>query len=400
MDTFSDVCPMALPTRRQDPSQPPAEYTGLRKGPPTRVRLPDGSQPWLMSRYDDVRAVLSDARFSADDTHPSYPRLFPLPPERGALSFFRYDDPEHGRLRRMVTSEFTARRVNEMRPGIQQVVDDLLDRMTGRTPPADLIQEFVLPLPSLVFAQLVGVPYEDYDMFVTGVDALVSVNLTEEQAARAFQDLADYLDRLTTAKERHPTGDVLGRLAETRVNTGELTHDELVRIARVLLIGGHETTVGTTGLAVLELLRHPDQLARLRADTSLVKPAIEELLRHLTVTHHGICRVAKEPVEVGGVTVDSDEGVIVSLLSANHDTDHFPGAEELDLDRVPKHHVTFGFGPHQCLGQSLARAEMEIALVNLIERLPDLALAGDGLAGLSFRDDKVIYGIDELPVTW
>ncbi|MFI6518729.1 cytochrome P450 [Spirillospora sp. NPDC050679] len=387
-----------LPTKRPRPLDPPDEYAAFRKGPPTRVGLPDGSVHWLVSRHADVRAVLADPRFSADDTHPSFPRMFPLPPVPGMLSFLRFDDPQHGRLRRMLTGEFTMRRTNALRPAIGRIVDDLLEAMARQGPPTDLVKAFALPLPSLVICELLGVPYADHDFFQEHSAAALSLEAGPERSAAAMEEIGRYLDGLVADKERAPTDDLLGRAA-ARVAAGELDHDELVSMARLLLIAGHETTANMIGLGTLVLLRRPDQLAALRAEPALIRSAVEELLRHLTIVQLGTARVAREPVEVGGVTVPAGEGVVVALPAANRDPEHFPEPDRFDIRRDAGQHVAFGFGMHQCIGQMLARVEMEIAFTRLFERFPGLALAADE-AGLRFRDGMIIYGMHELPVRW
>jgi cytochrome P450 len=392
-----DVSAVPLPVHRDDPLHPPVKFAELRDGPPSRVRMPDGTEHWLVARHADVRAVLADPRFSAVDTRPSYPRLFPLPPAPGALSFLRMDDPEHGRLRRMLTAEFTVRRTNMMRPGITATVDALLDQMEVTGPPVDLVEAFALPLPSLVICQLLGVPYQDHDFFQARAAEIVSLEAAEEEADAAFRSVAAYLDRLVADKESEPTDDLLGRAAE-RVRAGELGHEELVAMARLLLLAGHETTANMIGLGTLTLLWHPAELARLRSDPELARPAVEELLRFLTIVHRGTSRVAMEPAEVGGVMIGAGEGVVIALPAANRDPEEFPAPDTLDVGRTPGHHVAFGFGMHQCIGQTLARVEMEIAFTRLLDRFPGLALACED-EEIQLRN-TLIYGVRSLPVTW
>ncbi|REF00788.1 cytochrome P450 [Thermomonospora umbrina] len=394
----SAQCPVSIPVRRSDPLHPPREFAALREGPPIRVLGTHGGEHWLVSRHADVRTVLADPRFSSDDTHPAFPRLIPRRPTPGGLSFLRMDDPEHGRLRRMLTAEFTVRRTNAMRPALLRDVTALLDRMAEQGPPADLVESFALPLPSIVICRLLGVPYEDHDFFQSRSTA--ALRMTDDRGAGeiAMADLAAYLDDLAARREREPTDDLLGRMA-LRVGKGELRHEELVAMARLLLIAGHETTANMLGLGVLTLLRHPDQLAALRTDPSLIGRAVEELLRFLTVVQAGAPRVALEPVEVGGTLVAAGEGVILALPSANRDPDHFPDADTLDIARDRGHHVAFGYGAHQCIGQTLARVELEIALVELFARLPTLDLAVDP-SELRYKDDMFVYGVNALPIRW
>lgn len=307
------------------------------------------------------------------------------------------DDPEHARLRRTLTAEFTVRRVNLMRPGITDTVDALLDAMIEQGPPADLVPAFALPLPSLVICRLLGVPYRDHDFFQDRSAESLRLDIPRGEAAAAFGELAAYLDGLVADKERDPTDDLLGRVAR-RVRSGELEHGEAVAMARLLLLAGHETTANMIGLGTFTLLRRPAELARLRADPALVRPAVEELLRYLTIVHRGTQRVAREAVEVGGVTIEAGEGVVVALAAADRDPGAFADPGVFDPARPPGHHVAFGFGAHQCIGQTLARVEMEIAFARLLDRLPGLALACPP-GEVRFRD-SVVYGVHALPVTW
>jgi cytochrome P450 len=289
------------------------------------------------------------------------------------------------------------RRTNRLRPGIADTVDTLLDAMAAGGPPADLVERFALPLPSLVICRLLGVPYADHDFFQSRSVATLSLTLSGEETDAAFGELAEYLDGLVADREREPTDDLLGRAA-ARVNAGELAHDELVAIARLLLIAGHETTANMIGLGTLALLSRPDQLALLRDDPALIPQAVEELLRYLTVVQRGTSRVTAEPVRLGGVAIPAGEGVIIALPAANRDPDRYADPDSLDLTRSAQHHVAFGFGMHQCIGQTLARVEMEIAFGRLLERFPGIALACDP-AELRFRE-SIVYGVENLPVTW
>lgn len=385
-----------FPMHRPDPSGTPAELAELRGEPPCRIRFADGKDHWVLSRHADVRAVLADPRISADDRRDGFPQLLPGA-KPGELSFTRMDDPEHGRLRRMLTSEFSVPRVEAMRPTIEGVVDGLLDDLEKGGGPADLVRRFALPVPTLVICGLLGVPYGDHDFFQTRSAAILSSN-PPEVAGPAFAEIAVYLDRLLTDKMREPKDDLLSRLA-ARVGHGELDYDEALGMARVLLIAGHETTANVLALSVLTLLSHPDQLAELRADPALARSAVAELLRFLTITQGPMARMALAPLEVGGVSVRAGDGVVMSLLSANRDERAFPEPDRLDLRRDPKFHVAFGFGPHQCLGQNLARIELEVALSRLFARFPGLALDRP-VEELDLRADSVIYGVRELPVTW
>lgn len=393
-----DIDTLTFPIPRTIPLAPPPVYTELREGPPRLVGLSSGQNAWLVTRYTDVRQLLRNRGVSSDHVHPNFPRLLPVPPVPGILSFIRMDDPEHARLRGMLAREFTIRRVNEMRPGIQATVDRLLDKMAAGPVPADFVESFALPLPSSVICQLLGVPYADHDFFQERSRHLVSAVAGPETGGAALADLGSYLDELVTRKEREPSGDLLGRMATKYVGASELSHDELVAIARLLLVAGHETTANTLGLSALALLQRPDDVAELRANPDLAESAVNELLRYLTVIQGG-ARVALVDIEVGGQHIAAGDGLIFGMLSANHDDNEFPGAAELDIRRDARRHVAFGYGVHQCIGQALARVELEIALTSLFSRFPTLRLA-TAPDEVPFRVDMLVYGVYRLPVAW
>ncbi|WP_328610837.1 cytochrome P450 [Amycolatopsis sp. NBC_00345] len=381
---------------------PPAARAKQEEAALTRVRLWDGSTPWLVTRYAEQRALLSDPRVSADIDTPGYPSPSPLPKGGGGsrISFILMDDPEHNRLRRMVTAPFSMRRVGAMRPAIQKIVDDLIDGLLAGPRPVDLVDAFALPVPSLVICELLGVPYGDHDFFQDNSKVIIRRDATIEERMAGHQALTGYLDRLVADKEAHPADDLLSGLA-ARVTAGELTRAEAAQMGVLLLIAGHETTANMIALGTLALLEHPDQLALLREsdDPALVASATEELLRYLNITHNGRRRVAVEDIEIAGEVVRAGEGLILANDIANRDTSVFPDPDRLDITRDAHRHVAFGFGVHQCLGQQLARLELQIVYSTLYRRIPTLALAGD-LADIPFKHDGSVYGVYELPVTW
>lgn len=281
----------------------------------------------------------------------------------GNPSFIRQDDPEHARLRRMLTADFMVKKVEAMRPEVQRIADDLLDRMTEGRHAADLVAEFALPLPSLVICLLLGVPYGDHEFFQKHSSVLLSLRSTVEEVHLAQKELQDYLRGLAESKRREPDDGIVSRL----VARGELDDAAIASMGKLLLVAGHETTANMTALSTLTLLRNPDQLARLRAEPSLIKGAVEELLRYLTIVHNGLPRIADEDVTIGGHTIRADEGVLCVLNIANRDEEIFPGGAALDVGRDARRHVAFGFGVHQCLGQPLARVELQIALETLLQ---------------------------------
>ncbi|GAA3783282.1 cytochrome P450 [Streptomyces chiangmaiensis] len=392
-----------MPRAARCPFDPPPALDALQeRAPISRVRLWDGSTPWLVTRYEDTRALLADPRISAESNLPHYPHMSPAQKERRRQSrtFITMDDPEHARLRRMVTAAFSIKQVEALRPAIQKIVEDLIDAMLAGPKPVDLVQEFALPVPSLVICELLGVPYADHDFFQANSKILIKRTSTVEQGRVATQQLLDYLDRQIGVKLAHPADDLLTTLAE-RVRAGELSRREAASMGMLLLIAGHETTANMIALGTLALLQHPDQLGRLREsdDPKVVASAVEELLRYLTIVHSGRRRVALEDIEVGGVTIRAGEGVVLANDVANRDPDVFPAPDQLDLDRNPRRHVAFGFGVHQCLGQPLARVELQVVYSTLYRRIPTLKLAVD-LDEIPFKHDGNVYGVYELPVTW
>ncbi|MGW1177371.1 cytochrome P450 [Kitasatospora sp. NPDC002543] len=404
MTSTPTVPALPLPARHSAgcPFGPPPAYTeAAATARLTRAELPGGESCWLATGYTEVRTVLSDRRFSADVRHPSFPLLVAGSRERITEnpSFLNLDDPEHGRLRRMVTGDFLVKRVQAMRPDIQRIVDEALDAMTEGRTEADLVADFALPVPSLVICLLLGVPYEDHGFFQTISRTLLSNALTLEQRVDARDEMLAYLEELAARKRAEPQDDILSRLAVR----DDLTPHDVAATGILLLIAGHETTANMISLSTALLLDRPEQIARL-ADPAALPGAVEELLRLLTIIHTGVPRVALEDVDLGGTTVRAGEGVIAMLSTANRDEEMFGGAgrratDQLDLDRDARRHMAFGFGVHQCLGQPLARAELQIALATLFRRLPGLRLTvpRDELA---FRTDSFIYGMRSLPVTW
>jgi cytochrome P450 len=379
---------------------PPTLRTLQEQGPLAKVRLWDDSTPWLVTRYADQRALLADPRISSDVTRPGYPSPTPISPGGSNIGFILMDDPEHARLRRMVTAPFTIKRVRAMRPAVQKIADELIDTMLAGPTPVDLVEAFALPLPSLVICELLGVPYADHDFFQDNSKVLIKLDATPEQRAAAFGGLAGYLDDLVGEKLANPGDDLLSGLAE-RVKAGELTRRDAASMGVLLLLAGHETTANMIALGTLALLEHPDQLAVLRDtdDEKLIAGAVEELLRYLHITHNGRRRVALEDIEFAGRTIRAGDGVIMPNDIGNRDPDAFPDPDRLDVRRDARHHVAFGFGVHQCLGQPLARLELQVVYSTLYRRVPTLRLAED-LDRIPFKHDGSVYGVYRLPVAW
>lgn len=310
------------------------------------------------------------------------------------------DDPEHARLRRMVTAPFAIKRVEALRPAVQKIVDDLIDDMLAGPNPADLVEAFALPVPSLVICALLGVPYTDHDLFQGHSRNLISRSVPPEQRGASFQALHDYLDQLLERKLAEPADDLLSQLV-ARVRAGELKRSDAAGIGVLLLVAGHETTANMIALGTLALLEHPGQLALLRDsdDPKLVAGAVEELLRYLNITHTGRRRVALDDIEIAGVTIRAGDGLIMANDIGNRDPGVFPDPGRLDVTRDARRHVAFGFGVHQCLGQPLARLELQVVYSTLYRRVPTLRRA-TALESIPFKHDGAVYGVYELPVSW
>lgn len=390
-----------MPRQSRCPFDPPPALKDLQQeGPLAKVRLWDGSESWLVTRYAEQRALLGDPRVSADTDRPGYPTKASPEAGEGKLSFIMMDDPEHARLRRMVTAPFAVKKVEALRPAVQRIVDGLIDDMLADPAPVDLVDAFALPIPSLVICELLGVPYEEHDFFQEHTRTMVRTTATPEERGAASREVAGYLAGVVGKRIAEPKDDLLSSIAG-RVTAGELTHQQATEMALLLLIAGHETTANMIALGTLALLQHPDQLALLREsdDPKLVASAVEELLRYLHITHLGRRRAVTEDIEIAGQVIKAGEGVIMVNEIGNRDPEVFADPDRLDITRDARRHVAFGFGVHQCLGQPLARMELQVVYGTLYKRIPTLRLAGD-LRDVRFKTDAFIYGVHELPVSW
>ncbi|MGW2382329.1 cytochrome P450 [Streptomyces sp. NPDC001658] len=399
---MTETQPVAFPQDRTCPYHPPTGYDPLRTDRPlSRITLFDGTPAWMVSGHTAARALLADPRLSTDRTHPRFPaitaRFAAVRNKRAAL--LGVDDPEHRAQRRMMIPSFTLKRATELRPRIQQVVDERLDAMIAQGPPAELVSAFALPVPSTVICALLGVPYADHDFFEEQSRRLLR-GPAGEDVMDAREQLESYFDALIDQKDkqREPGDGVLDELVHQRLREGEMDREELIALALILLVAGHETTANMISLGTYTLLRHPDRLAELRGDPALLPTAVEELMRLLSIAD-GLLRMATEDIEVAGTTIRAGDGVVFATSVINRDEDVYPDPDSLDWHRPARHHVAFGFGIHQCLGQNLARAELEIALRSLFERLPTLRLAAPA-DEIPFKPGDTIQGMLELPVTW
>ena len=388
-------------------ANPYPTYAELRSTAPVhRVELPDGLGIWLITRYDDVLAVLKDERFVKDWrkvlTSEQLAQVPPIPPVMEALSrnMLDMDPPDHQRLRSLVSKAFTPRLIERLRPRVQAIADGLLDAVQDRGE-MDLIDDYAFPLPITVIAELLGVPAEDRDSFREWSDAAVSGNTTQEHLDKVLiphmQAFTDYLHALFEEKRKNPKDDLVSALLRAEEAGDKLSEDELLGMVFLLLVAGHETTVNLIGNGVLALLQHPDQLQKLKDDPSLIKPAVEELLRYDGPVETSTERFAREDVRIGETVIPRGEMVLVVLAAADHDPERFADPDELDITRVDNRHLAFGKGIHHCLGAPLARMEGQIAISTLLARMPDLRLKGSP-ESLSWRPGLTLRGLRGLPL--
>ncbi len=391
---------------RDDPFPLFAEVRG--RGAVLEVTLADGHAAWLVTRHDEARVALGDARLSKDMQAALAASdavvAEGLPGPAFARHMLVVDPPDHTRLRRLVSAAFSVRRIERLQPRVQSVIDNLLDGIAARGADAvvDLVAAFAFPLPFTVICELLGVPEPDRQPLGDALKTLLGPTGTDAEYARAkvaSDAVVAMLNALVETKQRHPADDLVSALISARDGDARLDQRELLSTIFQLIVAGHDTTTSLIGNGVVALLRHPEQLAALRADPARMPAAVEELLRYDAPVPHSTFRYAVEPIDLGGATIPAGAQVIINLASACHDEAQYPHAEELDIDRTDVRHLAFGHGIHFCLGAPLARMEGHLALAALFARFPQLRLAvssedlhwghGDGL---------VLRGLSALPV--
>ena len=398
---MNDAFP-SFPMPRACPFDPAPELREL--GNVARVRIWDGSTPWLVSGYSEQRKLLQDERISTDPRKEGYPHTSEgAAVGRQAVRAFGFmDDPEHHEYRQLVSRFFTAERARAMRPTIQSHVDRMIDEMLEGERPVDLVKALALPLPSIVVYEVLGVPYDDHGFFHEKVSVIVSDLESPESMFNAVIDLKGYLGTLVEQKSEDPVDDVISGLVADGLRPGLISLDEILSSVLLLVAAGYETTANMISLGVLALLSNPQQLEMLRPfdNEEVLSRAVSELLRYLSVVHNGTRRVALDDIHVDGQVIKAGEGIIFPNEAANRDPSAFAGdPDAVDILRPVSRHLAFGHGVHICLGQWLARAELEIAYSTLFSRLPDLRLAVP-FEDLRFREEMSVYGLHALPVTW
>jgi len=381
-------------------------YARLRaEAPVCRVRLPDKQEAWLAARYDDVLALLKDRRFAKDRRNamtPAQLRKQPwIPPMVAPLmrNMLDLDDPDHARLRALVHTAFTPRRIEQMAERIQTLSDELLDKAQSGSR-FDLIRDFALPLPVAVIADLLGVPVSDRRKFARWSNTIIKNTASRWNMVLSIHDLlafVRYIRWLVQLRRANPQDDLVSALVQAEAAGDHLSEDELLAMVAILLIAGHETTVNLIGNGMLALLQHPQQRERLRAEPAQIKTAVEELLRYTSPVDMATERYAREDVEVAGALIPRGALVLGVIGSANRDERQFPHPDTLDIARDPNRHLAFGQGVHYCVGAPLARMEGQIAISTLLRRCPDLRLA-HAPERLRWRRSLVLRGLESLPL--
>lgn len=386
------------------PFSPPLEMLEMNDvAPLSRVRIWNGSTPWLITGHEVARTLFADPRVSVDDRIEGFPHWnehMLSTVDKRPRSVFTADAEEHTRFRRMLSKPFTFKRVEGLRSAIQAVTDECIDAMLAGDRPADVVAGLALPVPTTVISEMLGVPYADHEFFQHHANVGLARYASAEDGQKGAMSLHKYLINLVEQKMAEPSEDAVSDLAE-RVTAGEISVKEAAQLGTGLLIAGHETTANMIGIGVLALLQNPEQAALLREsdDPKFIANAAEELMRYLSIIQNGQRRVATADIEVAGETIRAGEGIIIDLAPANWDGAAFPEPDRLDFTRNAGQQLGFGYGRHQCVGQQLARAELQIVFHTLLRRIPTLELAIP-FDQVPFKHDRLAYGVYELPVTW
>ncbi len=384
-------------SRRTDPYSPPAEHLRLqRENPIAELDWAErGGKVWAVTRHEDVRAMLHDTRFSSDRSNPQHPAHQAYNPASHQGRIIEMDPPVHTTQRGRVMGEFTVKKVQALRPRVEEIVNECIDAMLAdenRT--GDLVELLALQVPSMVIADMLEVPEKDHAFFQEKTAIFAGgASVTPEEHRAASLAIVDYIAELVDARIAEPGADILSRQLAAGAS-----REEAIGLGHLLLIAGHETTSNMISLCFMTLLDQPNLKQQLIEDPRLIPNATEELLRYFTIAETGGFRLALEDLEIGGVTIPAGSVTYALTNTANRDPEVFPDPDTIDFTRGARNHVAFGFGPHQCLGQNVARLEINIVLEIALARLPGLRLL-QPVSELKFKEYSN-FGIHELPVAW
>ncbi len=379
-------------------------YRELQQQGPIKVRLPYGEPCWLATRYDDVKLIHFDRRFSKEL---GLTRDIPRRHESGAPKdpnmLASMDPPRHSRLRRLAMGSFSPPKIRRMRSWVESLIDELLDSMVESGQPADFFSCVSWPLPNLVVTGILGIPREDVPIFRGWIDSMLVTNATTEGRREAQESLRGYILERITERRQHSTDDVLGALVEARDQGDALSEDELIMLCLNLFLGGFETTVAQLSSTMYVLMANPDLWRELVDDPDLLPAALEELWRWIPSHRYGspLVRWAREDVELsGGVVIGAGEPILPERGAANREEAVFPHGWELDFHRDdPRPHLSLGFGPHHCMGAPLAQIEIEATLAKMLARFPNLRLAVPA-ADVQWSPTSFMRCVEALPLTW
>lgn len=385
----------AFSTRRPDAYGPPAEHRRLLAEEPVALLdwAEQGRDIWTVAKYEDVRAMLGNTQFSSDRSNPLHPAHMAYNPRSHPGRIIEMDPPKHATQRGRVMGEFTVKKIAAMRPRIEEIVNSLIDSMLAGEHQGDFVELLALPVPSMVIADLLNVPDEDYSFFQEKAGIFADGLEVMEKRQKASSDIVDYITKLVDICIETPGDDVLSR----QIAAGA-PREEAIGLGHLLLIAGHETTSNMISLAIMTLLDKPELRQQLVDQPALIPGAVEELLRYFTIAETGGLRLAVADIELSGVTIPSGSVVAALTNTANRDPEAFPDPDQIDFTRGARNHVAFGFGPHQCLGQNVARLELVVVLEILLKRLPNLELAVP-VSELPLKEYSN-FGLHKMPVTW